>query len=112
MERTKKAAALLLCLALVMASTTAGAAATRYPVAMVNVHPDSWLNVRDAPMGKWLCLGLTRGTDVVILETVDGWALVQQLYSFREEIQPLGWVCMDYLVIYRDYIITEEDPQQ
>ena len=37
------------------------------------------------------------GRDVVVMDTVDGWALVCNPDDLQD---PLGWVCMDYIHVY------------
>lgn len=55
------------------------------------------LNVRTAPVDGEVIRYLSDGRDVVVMDTVDNWALV----CYPDDLQdPLGWVCMDYLHIY------------
>lgn len=72
----------------------------RYDVALVNVNPGSRLNVRVTPNGR-IINGLSRGADVVILDKLKGWALVTTERDMVHGHQPLGWVCADYLEVYR-----------
>lgn len=72
----------------------------RYDVAIVNVNPGSYLNVRATPNGR-IVNRLSRGADVVIFENEDGWVLVSTERDMVHGHQPLGWVCADYLEVYR-----------
>lgn len=72
----------------------------RCDVALVNVNPGSSLNVRVTPNGR-IINGLSRGVDVVILDKLDGWALVTTERDMAHGHHPLGWVWADYLEVYR-----------
>lgn len=81
----------------------------RYPVAYVDVKADSFLNVRDEPNGDKL-YGLPCRADVVILTEEAGWALVTSEERLAEGNNPHGWVCMDYLHKYREYLSINRGP--
>ena len=72
----------------------------RCDVALVNVNPGSSLNVRVTPNGR-IVNGLSRGADVVIIEKLNGWALVTTERDMARGHHPLGWVWADYLEVYR-----------
>lgn len=72
----------------------------RFDVALVNVNPGSSLNVRATPNGR-IINGLSRGSNVVILDKLNGWALVTTERDMVHGHQPLGWVWDDYLEVYR-----------
>lgn len=70
---------------------------------------DGVLNVRTAPVDGKVIGYLGDGRDVVIVDTLDGWALV----CYPDDLQdPLGWVCMDYLHIYGGDIEYETEEKQ
>lgn len=58
---------------------------------------DGHLNVRMAPVDGEVIGYLHDGRDVVVMDTVNGWALVCNPDDLQD---PLGWVCMDYLHVY------------
>lgn len=79
----------------------------RYPIAYVDVNADSYLNVRKTPGGELKHIQLQPLEDVVILHTDGDWALViQERYMTAADMNghPLGWVHLDYLSVYREYI--------
>lgn len=93
--------------------TVARAEADIYPIAYVDVNAGSTLNVRKAPGGDLTHIRLNCREDVVILDQVDGWALVIRPKCFGKTTmdgQPLGWASMDYLVPYRQFIHTKKEP--
>lgn len=97
--------------ALMMIATAACADVTTYPIALVNVDYDSWLNVRQSPGGELTLVTLHRRQDVIVLQQVDGWALVNTPARHEKGLEPLGWSSMEYLVVYRNYIqINENGP--
>lgn len=73
---------------------------TRCPVAVVNVNPDSSLNVRESPNGR-VVGSLSRGADVVVLDRQNGWSLVTTERDMAHGHRPLGWVWADYIEEYR-----------
>lgn len=78
-----------------------------WPLAYVDVNADSYLNVRKTPAGELCTIRLASMAEVVVLETDGCWALVirpEHLGSSDMNGQPLGWVSMDYLRIYRDHM--------
>lgn len=79
---------------------------SRYPVAYVDVNAESWLNVRSEPEGRKL-FGLPCHKDVVILAEEAGWALVTSAERMQRGLTPYGWVCADYLQVYREHIQKE-----
>ena len=80
---------------------------SRCDVAMVKVHPGSSLNVRATPNGR-IVNSLSRGADVVILDKINGWALVTTERDMVYGHNPLGWVWDDYLVVYRFCFVPKE----
>ena len=84
------------------------ATAEHYQVAYVDVNAGSSLNVRTGPGGDWAYYGLPARMDVVILQTADGWAEVNTPERIQDGLGPMGWVSMDYLHTYRDYIVLED----
>ena len=70
---------------------------------------DGCLNVRTAPIDGKVIGYLHDGRDVVVVDAVDGWALVCNLDDLQN---PLGWVCMDYLHIYGGDIEYETEEKQ
>lgn len=85
----------------------ANAEVVHYPLAYVEVNAESCLNVRSEPMGTRL-FGLPCWTDVVILDQADGWAYVSTPDRIAERKPPCGWVSMDYLNVYGDYMANEK----
>lgn len=84
-----------------------------YPIAYVDVNAGSTLNVRKAPGGDLTHIRLNCREDVIILDQVDGWALVIRPQCYGKTTmdgQPLGWASMDYLVPYRQFIHTKKEP--
>lgn len=78
-----------------------------WPLAYVDVNADSYLNVRKTPAGELCTIRLESMAEVVVLETDGSWALVirpEHLGRADMNGQPLGWVSMDYLRIYRDHM--------
>lgn len=64
--------------------------------AVVRVHDDSRLNVRNGPgMEYRASAGLANGARIHILQTQDGWALAAWP---RYPDRPLGWVSTQYLI--------------
>lgn len=102
----KKMVAMVLVLLLV--ASTAGAESAIFPVALVNVNLESWLNVRKTPGGELTFTRLVSQKDVVILDEVDGWALVNTIERMEDGKPPLGWSSSMYLVKYRAYIVTKK----
>lgn len=93
--------------------TVARAEADLYPIAYVDVNAGSTLNVRKAPGGDLAHIRLNCREDVIILDQVDGWALVIRPHCFGKTTmdgQPLGWASMDYLVPYRQFVHTKKEP--
>lgn len=78
-----------------------------YPVAYVDVNADSVLNVRETPGGELTSWALKAWKDVVILERSGRWALVNTVERIGEHKPPIGWVCTDYLVVYREIVQTK-----
>lgn len=62
------------------------------------------LNVRTAPIDGEIVGFLSDGRDVVVVDTLDGWALVSNPDDYGD---PLGWVCMDYIHVYGGDITYE-----
>lgn len=106
----RRTACLVLAVLLVIASGCAEETRTakHYPVAYVAVREGSSLNVRRSPAGEWAYMGLHGWEDVIILQQQDGWALVNTPDRVQDGKGPVGWVCMDYLHTYRDYIMLED----
>lgn len=78
-----------------------------WPLAYVDVNADSYLNVRKTPAGELRTIRLESMAEVVLLETDGSWALVirpEHLGRADMNGQPLGWVSMDYLRVYRDHM--------
>lgn len=78
-----------------------------WPLAYVDVNADSYLNVRKTPAGELCTIRLESMAEVVLLETDGSWALVirpEHLGRADMNGQPLGWVSMDYLRVYRDHM--------
>lgn len=74
----------------------------RLPVAIVWVDADSYLCVRKTPDGE-LATRLQPHEDVVLLEIFENWAYVIRAQDYGKTDMtgtPLGWVNMDYLIIY------------
>lgn len=55
------------------------------------------LNVRTAPIDGDIIGFLSDGRDVVVIDMLDGWALVSNPDDYAN---PLGWVCGDYIHVY------------
>lgn len=87
---------------------TAKAEIVRWPVAYVDVNADSYLNVRETPGGEKTQFVLRCREDVVLLMQQDGWALVIRPDKVGKG-QPLGWACMDYLHVYREYLLLQPE---
>ena len=80
-----------------------------WPLAYVDVNADSYLNVRKTPAGELRTVRLESLAEVLVLDVKDGWALVirpEHLGNGDMNGTPLGWVCMEYLRIYRDYMVA------
>ena len=72
------------------------ASAETYSVYMVDA--EGGLNVRVGPGTDYRAIfGLCDEAEVVIVDTVDNWALVNHR-SLIGKREPFGWVCMDYLI--------------
>lgn len=105
----KRAACLMLAALLAISPVCASAQeVVLYPIALVNVKEGSSLKVRREPAGKWAYFNLPCRMDVVILQTVDGWALVTTPERMRTRDMPIGWVSADYLLTYCAYIDVED----
>ena len=98
----------ILVLVLLLMASAAHAESSIYPVALVNVNRESWLNVRKTPGGELTFTQLMSQKDVVILDEVDGWALVNTIERMEDGKPPLGWSSSMYLVKYRAYIATKK----
>lgn len=80
-----------------------------WPLAYVDVNADSYLNVRKTPAGELRTVRLESLAEVLVLDVEGGWALVirpEHLGRGDMNGTPLGWVSMDYLNIYRDYMVS------
>lgn len=80
-----------------------------WPLAYVDVNADSYLNVRKTPAGELRTVRLESLAEVLVLDVEDGWALVirpEHLGNSDMNGTPLGWVSMDYLQIYMDYMVA------
>lgn len=67
-----------------------------YSVYMVDA--EGGLNVRTGPGTDYhVSFGLCNEAEVVVVDTVDNWALVN-FRSLMGRREPFGWVCMDYLI--------------
>lgn len=80
-----------------------------WPLAYVDVNADSYLNVRKTPAGELRTVRLESLAEVLVLDVEDGWALVirpEHLGRGDMNGTPLGWVSMEYLRIYRDYMVA------
>lgn len=80
-----------------------------WPLAYVDVNADSYLNVRKTPAGELRTVRLESLAEVLVLDVKDGWALVirpEHLGNGDMNGTPLGWVCMEYLRIYTDYMVA------
>lgn len=80
-----------------------------WPLAYVDVNADSYLNVRKTQAGELRTVRLESLAEVLVLDVKDGWALVirpEHLGNGDMNGTPLGWVCMEYLRIYRDYMVA------
>ena len=80
-----------------------------WPLAYVDVNADSYLNVRKTPAGELRTVRLESLAEVLVLDVEDGWALVirpEHLGNRDMNGTPLGWVSMDYLQIYMDYMVA------
>jgi hypothetical protein len=80
-----------------------------WPLAYVDVNADSYLNVRKTPAGELRTVRLESLAEVLVLDVEGGWALVirpEHLGNGDMNGTPLGWVCMEYLRIYRDYMVA------
>lgn len=65
--------------------------------AVVRVHDDSRLNVRNGPGTEYrVSAGMANGAELHLISVQDGWALVAWP---RYPDHPLGWVSTDYLSI-------------
>jgi uncharacterized protein YgiM (DUF1202 family) len=72
------------------------ASAETYSVYMVDA--EGGLNVRTGPGTDYrVIFGLCDEAEVVLVDTVDNWALVNHR-SLIGKREPFGWVCMDYLI--------------
>lgn len=92
----------ILFMAILIAHGRAKAEAS-YPVAIVEVNADSYLSVRKTPAGDLTPIRLLPHEEVVLLETIEDWALVIRAQDYGKTDMngaPLGWVSMDYLIIY------------
>ncbi len=73
------------------------------PVAIVEVNADSYLSVRKTPAGELTPIRLQPYEEIVLLEIIEDWAYVIRVQDYgKTDITgtPLGWVNMDYLIIY------------
>lgn len=82
---------------LVLAQMTDAQAETAKTAFVTLENRDGVLNVRTAPIDGEIVGFLSDGRDVVVVDTLDGWALVSNLDDYGD---PLGWVCMDYIHVY------------
>ena len=89
---------LALLVTVVILTQLTGAQAETAKAAFVTLeNREGVLNVRTAPVDGEVIRYLSDGRDVVVMDTVEGWALV----CYPDDLQePLGWVCMDYLHVY------------
>lgn len=94
---------------LVMVATAACAEVSTYPMALVNVDYDSWLNVRQSPGGELTLVTLHQRQDVIIIRQSGGWALINTPERHEKGLAPFGWSSMEYLVVYRNYIQIEQE---
>ncbi len=109
----KKLMKKLLVMVLIATMLPAAAAANEvdvYPIAMVNVNADSWLNVRQGPE-KDVIGFLPPKTDVVILAEVGDWAFVSTVARMNEGKGPIGWVSARYLIKYSAFV-QKKDAQR
>lgn len=92
----------ILFMAILIAHGRAQAEAS-YPVAIVEVNADSYLSVRKTPAGDLTPIRLLPYEEIVLLDVVEDWALVIRAQDYGKTDMngtPLGWVSMDYLIIY------------
>lgn len=81
--------------AAIIASACALASSAKACCAVVNVHPDSRLNVRTGPGTEYRAsAGLSAGAEIHILQERDGWALIAWP---KYPDHPLGWVSTEYV---------------
>lgn len=80
-----------------------------YPAAVVDVNEGSWLNLRKEPAGE-ICGRVSCYTDLLLLYMEDEWVLVTTKRDLEFGWDPLGWVHMDYLRIYGDYLTDKKSP--
>ena len=84
------------------------------PLAQVRVNADSHLNIRRTPGGEIIGHQLFPRDDVAILATYGEWAWIIRAEDVdRTDMRgtPLGWVHMDYLLIYNVHLTNKKGPQ-
>lgn len=92
-----------LCLAITMTVMDSAEAEDLLPVAIVEVNADSYLSVRKTPAGDLTPIRLQPHEEIVLLEIFENWAYVIRSQDYGKTDMtgtPLGWVSMDYLIIY------------
>lgn len=87
----------LLVTVVVLAQVTGAKAETARAAFVTLENRNGILNVRTAPVDGEIVAYLFDGQDIVVLDTLDGWALVGSTYDYGN---PLGWVCGDYIHVY------------
>lgn len=74
-------------------------------ITVYQVDAGGGLNVRKGPGTEYRAyFKLSDGATVVVMETQDNWGLVNWL-SMIGKREPMGWVCMDYLVESYEVVI-------
>ena len=81
----------------VLARVTGAHAETARAAFVVLENREGILNVRTAPVDGEIVAYLFDGQDIVVLDTLDGWALVCNPDNCGKA---LGWVCGDYIHVY------------
>lgn len=93
---------------LVLVQVTDAQATTAHRAFVTLENRDGVLNVRAAPIDGEIAGFLSDGRDIVVIDTLDGWALVSNPDDYAD---PLGWVCMDYIHVYGGDIECETEDE-
>lgn len=74
-------------------------------ITVYQVDASGGLNIRKGPGLEYQAgCRLSDEAKVVVVETQDNWGLVNWLSTIGRR-EPMGWVCMDYLVESHDVVI-------